>query len=520
MRRRPRRWPLQVFRLGSLVVPTAIAWHVAFSAPHPSRLTEAVTYALAPLWLLTAAAVAGRSVDALWQRRRDPKSEIGLLDRLDVLTASGSALAWGSAAAIAASVWVGWASLAIVGLMGSSLLHLAVLWAAWMVMGDDPWRRASLSRRLLPESAVEGATITEELRFTDPRIPAGFRLLACGRVGPRWPVSRYAVEDAASGGEILLESDLGPALRGEHDAEPLVVWLQDVLGLCRSPRVRAGEAKLVVLPKPRRVSNADLLLGQGGSDLAPRLATRLPTEGSFRLREYQPGDDARRIHWVRSQAAQQIVVRLPDELPPDQPAVKLVLDTFLPAADIMDCLGPAELLDVLVNVWLGLAESLIAAGVRVTLVAAADVGGKVAPLRRRMSRRATAAALRLGAHVRWQDELAVQRLIEPGGTIVVSYRLQPDPPEHPAARWIVVPRSLWPRADLTPLTPSPGVMPHPMGTADNRWSRRRDEQLRRRQARRDSELFVRLAESTAPPRAGAFLARRTGPSTIALEALS
>ena len=37
------RWPLQVFRVTSLVVPSALAWDATFSAPHPTRLTEAIT---------------------------------------------------------------------------------------------------------------------------------------------------------------------------------------------------------------------------------------------------------------------------------------------------------------------------------------------------------------------------------------------------------------------------------------------------------------------------------------------
>lgn len=321
MKKTSPRWPIQLFRIATLVVPSAIAWEVAFSSPHPSHLTEAVMVALAPLWVLMAGALFIRSIDALVRRRRgsDPGEvgAAGLLDRLDVLTASGSAMVWLAAAAIVGSVWVGWASLSVVGLLGMGLTHLVVLWTWLRVGGRDPWRRASITRRFVPETVVEGAPVIEEVRFSSVRIPTGFRLFTSGRVGPRWATSRYLVEDTEAEGEILMESDVGPALRGEHDAEPMEVWFQDVFGLCRSPRVRAGAAHLTVLPRPRPVDGARHLLGKGGSDLEPRPEERLPTEGSLKLREYQPGDDARRIHWVRSLTARQVVVRLPDELLPD-----------------------------------------------------------------------------------------------------------------------------------------------------------------------------------------------------------
>ena len=87
----------------------------------------------------------------------------------------------------------------------------------------------------------------------------------------------------------------------------------------------------------------------------PRACRRaqLPTEGCFPLREYATGDDARRIHWVRSLTARELVVRLPDELPPEQPTVRLVLDTQpRRARPMLPYAGDGQLLDALVRVWL------------------------------------------------------------------------------------------------------------------------------------------------------------------------
>lgn len=508
------RWPVQVFRIAALVLPSALAWHVAFSEPHPTELEQAISSALAPLWVLTAAALVLRSLDALLQ-----PNEATLLDRVDVLTASGSALSWLGAGATVASVWVGWASLSVVGVMALCLVHLTVVWTCVATFGRDPLRRASVSRRFIPEIAAEGKPVVEELRLSGVRIPVGFRLFASGRVGTRWPVSRYALDEGASGGDVVMENDLGPAVRGEHEAAPLELWLQDVLGLCRTARVRAGAARLMVLPRPCAVDGARALLGDGGSDLEPRPTRQLPTEGSFRLREYQPGDDARRIHWVRSMAARQIVTRLPDEIPPEQPSVALVLDTFFPGIERLCCDTSSELLDALVGVWLSVGRALVEAGVRVTLVGAvpSHEQGGAAPFRRRLTARSLGAAQRLGAGVRWQERVSVVGLLGDEPSIVVSCRLPAELTEGAGLRWVLVPVAVWTTPEQQPPASSYTLLPYPMGSAENRWSRRRRERLRFERVRRDEDRLFSLC--WGGERGGSFIARPAGPSRVRLEAL-
>lgn len=513
--KRHARWPIQLFRVASLVGPPALAWHVAFSASEPTEITRAVTFALGGLWLLVASALAIRSLRALTRDKAGPS----LLGRVDVLTASGSALAWASSFAILTSVWLGWASLSVVGLLGMGVLYLVVLWTTAVAGGEDPFGRASVMRRFVPEVATEGAPVVEELHLANVRIPVGFRLFASGRVGPRWATSRYTVEDTESGGEIRIESDIGPAIRGEHEAEPLEIWLQDVFGLCRTARARAGGGRLTVLPRVREVVEAKALLGEAGRDREPRTTQRLPTEGALRLREYQPGDDARRIHWVRSLTSRELLVRLPDEIPPDQPAVRLLLDTFLPGADAFSCVAPAELLDVLVAVWLGAGRALAEGGARVTLVTAAPRDRGTSKVEERLSRHTMSRALRLGAEVRWQDALPLAGLFTDEPTIIVSYRFQPDPSESVEVRWLVAPEPAWTCFDEPLQISAPAVLPHHLGSPENRWSRRRRERIRQARALRDHRSFARVCADTVDRKIGSFIARPGRDARIRLEAI-
>jgi uncharacterized protein (DUF58 family) len=508
--------PKRAFRIGTLFMPSWFAWYVAFSAPHRGALTRAVTYALGPLWIVLAVALVGWAAFLAF----GPMRKESALEKIDVLTASGSALAWCSSFAIMGAVWVGWASLAVVGLLGTGVFHVVVLMSLIAFRRGDPLRGASVERKFSADAVSEGDDVVEELRFTGLRIPIGFRLFVDGRVGPRWPTTRHVLE-ASESGDVVLESEIGPALRGEHDAQPLEIWLEDTFGLCRSIRRPVGAAKLTVLPGITKVDRAVPLVDHGIGPRASRTAAR-PTEGCLQLREYQQGDDVRRIHWVRSIAAGELIVRLPDELPPDRPRVRLVLDTFFPEAFGLSCDAPAELLDVVVRVWLGVGRALAESGVRVTLVTLVPRGEALVPIRHELSAMAPQPALRLAAGIAWQNRMPVTELLTDDATFVVSHAVLAVPPANEKrpgrVRWILVPPDLttdtgWPFA-------SSPRLPFPMGTPDNRWSRRRREREAFMRRRSDhATAMVAMRHHAAPPPAGSFAAIPNGDG-VRLEVIS
>ena len=507
-----RTWPKHAFRVASLVVPSWLAWYVAFSAAHPDALTSAVKLALGPLWILLAGALVLRTVGILSARRH----EAPILTQIDVLTSSGSALAWLSAFAIIGAVGLGWASLAVVGLLGTALFHIVVLFTFVALRGPDPMRAASISRRFVPEVVTEGDTVVEELRFAGARIPIGFRLFASGRLGPRWAMTRHVLDAAESGAEVVLESEIGPAIRGDYDAAPIAVWLQDTFGLCRSIRVPVGAAHLTVLPRLRKAEKTAPLLERGQGPRAPRPTPRLPTEGHYNLREYQQGDDVRRIHWVRSLAAGELIVRLPDEIPPDRPHVRLVLDTFFPEAPALACNAPSEMLDSIVGVWLAVARALAESGSRVTLVTAMRHQGSLMKARQELTLRDPAAALRLGAKVSWQSGMMVDELLTDEATFVVSRAVLVPPAPHAKVRWIVVfPTGIAP--DQPWRFQSGARLPYPMGSSENRWSHRRREESRLALARRDRARLLAMRPDVARPPLGSFFVVPTLEGAIRLE---
>lgn len=508
-----------LFRISSLIAPSAIAWTIALDRAQEEELARTVALTLGPLWIGLAIALALRTASVLLRRPNDEHRRASVLARIDLLTGAGAALGWSSAIAIGGALYIGYASLAVVGLLGTAVFHLVALYAFLALRRPHPFAAGSLVRSFSPEAVVEGDGLVESVRLKDVAIPAGYRLFLAGRIGPRWATSRHVVESTESGAELVLESDVGPALRGEHDAEPLSVWLEDVFGLCRSLVVSAGAARLTVLPRARQVDRAVSLKDGGFGAQSARATRRLPTEGAFDLREYRTGDDVRRIHWVRSLAAGELIVRLPDEVPPDRPRVRLILDTYFPEALAMSCAATAEMLDSLVAVWLAVAQAMVEANIKVTLVVPTPVDGRVHVRTLEHQRRNPGAAARLGAQIEWQGRVEAHALFNDEATFVVSRAVLSPPPADPKYRWILVPP-----VQVTEPVWNVGTgtrTPFPLGHRENSLARRKRAIKELTRAREEHYAALRAIQANvAPPPPGSLAATPLSNGVIRLVRLS
>jgi hypothetical protein len=210
-------------------------------------------------------------------------------------------------------------------------------------------------------------------------------------------------------------------------------------------------------------------------------------------------------------------VRLPDEIPPDRPRVRLVLDTFFPEADTLACDATAELLDSMVNVWLAVGKALIESGARVTLAAAVPKDDGFAVARQDLMLRALDPARRLGAQVTWQDRIPVDQLFTDEATYVVSRAVLASPLEQRSVRWIVV----FPSAISAepPWTSSSGArLRFPMGSSENRWTLRRREETRTAVARRDRARVLGMRGDVVRPVPGSFFVVPSPDGAIRIEA--
>jgi uncharacterized protein (DUF58 family) len=475
------------FRIASLLVPSAIAARYV-------RADERILHEVAPVLVMLWTAMVGALVMRFVEARDDRRSElVSPWEGIDILTTSGVSMMWLGAGALLLAGKTGWASLSVVGILGLGTVYLVASWTAIVGCGTDRWRGASLDRQIAPAIATEGDPLREELKLANVAVPSGMRLFISGRAMKYGALSRYVVGSEASGAEVALASELGPAQRGEHHAEPLELWLGDVLGLTRTPSVRRAPASFSVLPRAGAVEGATQLLGTGGDAAVAHPTQQLPTEGTFRIREYVPGDDTRRIHWVRSAQQDQLVVRLPDEVPPADPVVRLVLDNELPVeAGVLTTRAPDELLDAMVRVWLGIGKGLAAQGTRVVLVTAVPHNGQIKKIERVLFPRSQQEALRVGMKVTWQGDWGLDKLLDARGARQIVVTGRPRRTKHDDISWVVVPEGVWTTAEPSLPDVSATTHPYPSGSPENRGAERVRERRRVDKMWGDRMLFSQL----------------------------
>ncbi len=471
-------------RISGLLAPIVIIGLVGNNrAETPMFDAAAITLSLLGCVLYCMLAI---SVFRTW---RNKASEVSPIERVDVLTASGAAMAWTGAAALVLSQATGWASLSVLGVLGIATVYLSAIWTALVANGERVWARTVVTHEVVPAQCTEGDPLREEIRIEGLPMPLGMRLFVLGRVQRHGVQSRYVLDARDSGRDVKLQSELGSAFRGEHTAPPLAMWFGDLLGLTRTATVHRGKAAFTVLPRPALVDGAKHLLGAGGDDALSRPVSHAPTEGSFRIREYAPGDDARRIHWVRSLQQDQLVMRMPDEVPPAEPSVRLILDCELFGTSTMTCRAPDDMLDVLVRVWLGLGKALVATGTRVQLVTVVD-GKKVT---RPLAPQAMHQASRHATRIAWQTAVSLEAIVDDRREkqIIVSSRPR-RVPQSDQVSWVVVPEGLWTSAEPYPDRESSVFVPHPFGAAENRPARRERERQRKILRVQDHALFSQV----------------------------
>jgi uncharacterized protein (DUF58 family) len=463
-------------RVVSLLLPMFIVTMLV-ADDRGGALLHAAGFALYGIWLSLVVVLGVRFVIGCRAKAKTAEAA-SPWDHVDVLTSSGTAMLWTGVGALALARITGWASFSVLGVLGVGIVLLAALWTACAAVGDRPWRRVKVTRTITPAIAVEGEMLREELTIADLDVPPGMRLFVLGRAMRHGLPSRYVVDGKDACGEVKLEAELGCALRGEHEVPPLLMWFADVLGLSRTSVVYRGATTFTVKPKAAVVDGVQKLLGAGGDAQIANPTVHAPTDGTFRIREYVPGDDARRVHWVRAAQKDDLVVRLPDEVPPAEPSIRLVLDNELAVCEALNCRAADELLDALIRIWLGVGKALAATGTRVTLVVAAEKNGSMKLVERRMDARASDVVAQLGARVVWQDRVTLESVLgdRRERQIVISARPRRVGSERAEnVRWVVVPEVSFTTLDVDVAPEDTFEHPFPAGSPENRRTRRHRE---------------------------------------------
>lgn len=210
--------------------------------------------------------------------------------------------ALGAAAALAV-LWVAFGELLLLGT--AAFLLLAVVFGTVYVRRIAP--QVAIRRELVPDQVHDGdralVTVTlvahrqlSQTHVTDTVEGLGAAEFVADRVAPRDPlVGRY---------EIVCRP------RGVYRVGPTDVRVRDPFGMAESGGTAGRTDRLVVYPAVERLEGLPVVRGQDPNVATSRARfSQTGGEDFFTMREYQQGDDLRRVHWPTSAKRDELMIR-------------------------------------------------------------------------------------------------------------------------------------------------------------------------------------------------------------------
>lgn len=421
---------------------------------------------IVPLLVLQLAAIAVKIGRDIRVQRAEGKRGFGVLvDAVDrhvrVLTGRGMGMALVSMIMVGIALSLKWGQFGVLAIAGLGIMYIAstgaTIISAFAVRAfDDRVKRGrgAIDREMSPTVIDAGDAVEERFVLARVPVPPGFRL----HIEEQLPIrlggdTRFALDRSVSRSEVTVSAPLPRTPRGVYRLGPAEIWYEDVLGLTRVYVAARATASLRSLPRLRPVVFERRPRSMTKSEGNLSVLSRLATEEHFRTRPYTQGDDLRRVHWKQSINTGQLIVRVPESVPFSPSKVRLVLDTYLPpgwrvAADAggrqlkdgekMIARAPEvldDVLDLLVEGWIGLAHTLLRRGESVALVAAVRDGDRTVVREIECKRGEERKWRAIGSDAAWQHHVPLEGVFQ-------QIPAMPSAPGKPASS-IIVSAGLW-----------------------------------------------------------------------------
>ncbi len=211
-----------------------------------------------------------------------------------------------AAAGVAGALLLLWAGFGEIELLATALfLLLAVAGGVAFVRLGAP--RLEATRRLYPAQAHEGDQVTVEV---DLLAAARSRHLSVEDTVHGLGVARFAAATTSPGQRLVARYEVYCRARGIYLVGPAEVAVADPFGLTER-RVALGSVdRLTVYPAVEPLAGFPSVRG-----LDPAVQSTHPTfapqggEDFFTLREYQIGDDLRKVHWPSSAKRDDLMIK-------------------------------------------------------------------------------------------------------------------------------------------------------------------------------------------------------------------
>ena len=421
---------------------TGMAFDVSEVEETSGQFASVFAMIIVPLLLLQLVAISIKVSRELRIQRAEGRRGFGVfVDAVDrhvrILTGRGIGMAAVSLAMVGIALGAKWGQFGVLAVAGLGIMYIAstgaTLVSAFAVRAfDDRVRRGrgAIDREMSPTVVDAGDAVEERFFLARVPVPFGFRLHIEEQLPHRLGGdTRFALDRSVSRAEVTVSAPLPRTPRGVYRLGPADVWYEDILGLTRVFVASRASASLRSLPRLRPIVFERKPRSSSRSEGPLSVLSRIATEEHFRTRQYVPGDDLRRVHWKQSINTGSLMVRVPEAIPYAPTRVRLVLDTFLPpgwrmaataggrrlkpgeravarAPDVMD-----DVLDLLVEGWVGLAHMLLKRGEKVTLVAPVREGDSVVVREIECKRGEERKWRAIGSDAAWQHEIDPDTLI-------------------------------------------------------------------------------------------------------------
>ncbi|MBX3215397.1 MAG: DUF58 domain-containing protein [Labilithrix sp.] len=387
---------------------TGMAFDVGEVTETGGQFASVFAMVIVPLLVLQLAAISVKVSREIRLQRSSGRRGFGVfVDAVDrhvrILTGRGLGMAAISLVMVAIALSAKWGQFGVLAVAGLAIMYIAstaaTLVSAFAVRSfDDRVRRGrgAIDREMSPTVVDAGDPVEERFFLARVPVPPGFRMHIEEQLPHRLGGdTRFALDRSVSRAEVTVSAPLPRTPRGVYRLGPADVWYEDVLGLTRVFVAARASASLRSLPRLRPVVFDRKPRSSSKAEGPLSVLARIATEEHFRTRPYVQGDDLRRVHWKQSINTGNLMVRVAEAIPYAPTRVRLVLDTFLPpgwrmaattggrklkageravarAPDAMD-----DVLDLLVEGWIGIAHMLSKRGEKVTLVAPVREGDEV-----------------------------------------------------------------------------------------------------------------------------------------------